>query len=285
MTLENVENLFLKIKKLNTDNIYDLYDELNELLKLEKKRLGFNENNLVFVSAGDISKFYWCPMQTHFTLIENEVKKFAGYLKDKIEYSTKLEKYNKVPNNYSELLEIGDNLVLNDVFKLLKRVEYSNIVNENDIWQAKKNLKGCKLPIKRGHYLEIIHAKKYPKIHWFIKYKNLIFTCEPDGITDDFVYEFKSSKNRYFSKQSTLKAKLQADIYCLCFDMKKKIIDNFIISENKIESITEAFNIKNLDLVIEEMKKIIAGNLPHPPKEKFKCKSCRYKDKCVIKHS
>jgi len=257
MTLDNIENLFLKIKNLDIDDNFHFDNDFKELIKLEKRRLGFNENNLVFVSAGDISKFYWCPMQTYFTLIENEIKKFTGYLKDKIEYSIKLKQYNKIPNNALELLEIGNDLSLNDIFNLLKTKEYNNIKTQKEILKAKQELKQCKAPTKRGHYLETIYAKQYPKIHWFIKYDNFIFTCEPDGIKEDFVYEFKSSKNRYFAKQSILKAQLQSDIYCLCFNKKKKIIDDFIISENKIETIREEINIDRLNNIIEEIKKIL----------------------------
>lgn len=256
---------------------------LNELMNLEKERLGFKREDLVFVSSGDISKFYWCPMQTYLTLLKNEEDKFTGYLQDKIEYSIKLNKVNSVPKNEKELLKIGNDLELNDIFELLKK-NSPNFSNE-EIKNAKKQLKNCKSQQEKGHIFETIYAKKLPQIHWFVKHKNFILTCMPDGISKDFVYEFKSSKNRFFSKFSIKKAKLQADIYGLCFNKENKEIDQLIVSENKIENIKEKINISEINYVIEKLNEIISGKLPKKPKEEFKCRTCEFKSKCKLIHT
>lgn len=271
----------------NNNNLIPNNFNTQELMKLEKIRLGFNPSDLVFVSTGDFSKFHWCPMQAYFALIDHELDKFLGYLQDKIEYSIKLDKLTlqTIPNNPKspqKLLQIGDDITLQDISKLLKRTEYANIPTQQQIIDAKENLKKCTLQTQRGHYLETIYAKKYPQIHWFVKYKNFIFTCEPDGITNDFVYEFKSSKNRYFANHTKRKAQLQSDIYAICFNKTSKTIDQLIISENKIETIEESLNKERLDSVIKAIKNIIAGNLPKAPLEKFKCRVCMYRNKCEI---
>lgn len=257
---------------------------LRDLLKLEKKRLGFDENALVFISAGDLSKFYWCPMQTYFSLREHEEDKFLCYLQDRIEYSIKLTKISIIPKNEEEILKIGENLSLNNIFTLLEQREFQNQVKQSQIDIAKEELKICKTPQERGHLLETIYAKKYPQIHWVKKYDEFIFTCEPDGITETQVYEFKSSKNEYFAKEALKKARLQADIYGICFKKEEKVIDQYIISNNKIYTYIEKVRTNEIDFVINEIKKIINDNLPKKPKEEFKCRNCKYKDICRIKN-
>lgn len=281
MINQELKELLLTIPNSKQEELKDF--DINKLLILEKQRLGFKKEDLVFISAGDFSKYYWCEMQTYFSLIKNESDKFSGYLQDKIEYSIKLNKLNKLPKTNEELLDIGNEINLEDIFQLLKREEYQNIITNEDITNAKEELDKCKLQKERGHFLETIHAKKYPQIHWIVKYKDFIFTCAPDGIQKNFVYEFKSSKNRYFSKQSIKKAKLQADIYAICFNKKTKIIEQLIVSESKIETITEEVNIDEVNSIIDQIRALIKGKLPAPPKEEFKCQSCEYKNKCKIK--
>ncbi len=281
----NLQKLFLNIENTTISDISHIDFDLQELIILEKQRLGFDDNKLVFISAGDLSRFYWCPMQTYFSLIDHELDKFSGYLQDKIEYSIKLNKLKQVPKTKQQLLSIGDDINLDDIFELLKQEEYQNKVSDKDIQNAKQELKKCKLPQEKGHHLETIYAKKYPQIHWVTKYDDFIFTCAPDGIGNDFVYEFKSSKNRYFSKQSIQKAKLQADMYCICFNKKIKVIDQLILSENKIESIEEKVDINTLNEILTSIRHIIKGNFPNPPKERFKCINCEYKSKCTIKNN
>lgn len=282
MNLQKIKQILNQIEKRNSSRISFTLNS-KELMKLEKQRLGFNQNDLVFVSAGDFSKFYWCPMQTYFSLKQNETKKFEGYLLDKIQYSFELGDLKKLPQTKNELLSIGDKIKLKDIYQLLKQKKYSNIKTQEQIIDAKKQLKQCTLQTEKGHYLETIYAQTFSQIHWFVKYKNFIFTCEPDGISEEFVYEFKSSKNTYFSKQSMQKAKLQTDIYAVCFNQKNKRIDQLITSTNKIQKIEESLNIKRLDFVIEQINNIIKGVLPSPPYQKFKCNNCEYKNECTIK--
>ena len=284
MDLQKLKELFLKFDNTTIDDVSHINYDLNELLILEKKRLGFKEEDLVFISAGDFSRFYWCSMQAYFAMRKNEVYKFSGCLQDRIEYSIKLGKLDKIPKNKEELLLIGRDISLKDIFDLMKREEYQNKIGDDVVENARQELEKNKSPQERGHLLETIYARKLPQLHWFVRFDDFIFTCEPDGIGENYVYEFKSSKNRYFSVSSIEKAKLQSDIYAICFDKENKLIEQLIISKNnKIEIIKEEVDIKRVGLVINSLKEIISAKLPKLPKEKFKCRGCEYKKECQVK--
>jgi len=38
-----------------------LWERLDELMRLEKQRLGFEETRLVFVGMANIAEYRWCP--------------------------------------------------------------------------------------------------------------------------------------------------------------------------------------------------------------------------------
>jgi len=281
---KELQNLFLEFKNTSEDEIKHLNFDLNYLMELEKVNFGFKKDDLVFISAGDFSRFYWCPMESYLSCKENELIKYFGYLKDKIEYTIKLNKLEKIPKTEQELIKIGMNLTLNEIFILLKRKEYYNNVSPEEIEIAKTKLKTETKQQIKGIYLEIIHAKKMPKIHWVKKYKNFIFTCAPDGIDEDYVYEFKSSKNSFFGDLNLNKAKLQADLYGICFNKKFKLIEQLILTTNKLNIIKEKINLNEVNRVILEFNNILKGKLPKSPKEEFKCKVCKYKNICKIKN-
>lgn len=53
-------------------------------------------------------------------------------------------------------------------------------------------------PKLRGAVYEELLAEKYPTIRWNFSWENYVVVGVPDGITDDFVYEFKLPEASFF---------------------------------------------------------------------------------------
>jgi hypothetical protein len=51
-----------------------LRERLEELMKLEKRRLGFKETRLVFVGMANIAEYRWCPTKAILMSREDELK-------------------------------------------------------------------------------------------------------------------------------------------------------------------------------------------------------------------
>ena len=66
-------------------------------------------------------------------------------------------------------------------------------------------------PFPRGHNRELISSEKYPTFRWNFEWSKFVVIGLPDGITDKFVYEFKSTKKRLLFNKALPFA--QADLY------------------------------------------------------------------------
>lgn len=244
-----LQDIFRKHSNFSENKISSLNYNGVELLKLEKQRRNIDKNKLLFVSANNFSKLLLNSNLAIENMKKNELDKFGAYFWDRIEYSLKLNLVKIFPKNNLELLKIGDNLKFENIIKF-KSIK--NEIDEKEKIELLNKIKENLNPLIRGNIAEKLFAKKLETIHFYNEYKNLIFTGEPDGITQDYVYEFKSHKNIYLANKYLESAKLQADIYCLCFNKKTKIIEQYIMSLKKSKQYKFDFNNKLIDKLIEK---------------------------------
>lgn len=101
---------------------------LKELLLLEKKRRGVEENRLVFIGTADVAQYWWCGMKSLFRNREMELAFFSAYLEDRILYSYELGLINQLPPDNESLLDIGNEITFQDIEKLLKKRAEEGIV-------------------------------------------------------------------------------------------------------------------------------------------------------------
>ena len=52
-------------------------------------------------------------------------------------------------------------------------------------------------PMIRGEFLETTKAEQYPTIRWNFEWDDYVIVGIPDGITNNFVYEFKTTRNKF----------------------------------------------------------------------------------------
>lgn len=291
--------------------------ELRDLLLLEKERRGVEKDKLVFIGMADVAEYYWCAMKSFFQNKEMELAYFGSYLHDRIMYSLKLGYIDEIPKNKEQLLDIGDEITLNDIERLLAEkaenmqkseiaIYYGPIIQEDAAGNKRMILPpdlplGLKeeyleiaeaegipvisieeaSPIMRGEILHRTKAEEYPTIRWNFPWKDYIVVGVPDGITDSFVYEFKTTRSEFLVRYTRPVAFTQADLYGYFFKRGSKRVQIYIVEKDIIKTWTEKVDTKNAEDVLYKFKRIEEGEPPKSP-QKWKCKHCKFRTRCTL---
>jgi len=291
-------------------------DELSKLLRLAKEEKGFDESKLVFMGMANIAKYYWCPMQSFLRCKSRELDFFRAYLLDRIRYANELgQKYN-LPKNDHDILHIGSDISFEDIEKLLEKRAEKHKPEERSFWDAITTVdksgnkvtlinpdapehakeyiqdiaaeKGMKIddirkyPQVYGEYLHTKLSENYPTIRWNFEWNDYVIVGVPDGITKKFVYEYKTSKNRFLALKTKQIAFTQADLYGHFFKRNQKRVQIYIKEEDKRITYDEKVDSNNVINTLENIKKIEMGWIPPIPEDKWKCKNCDEKEECFL---
>lgn len=298
----------LKLQKILSEK------KLKKLLFLEKEKRGVQQDKLVFIGMADLAEYYWCSAKSLFKNKEMELWYFASYLEDRITYSLLLGIINKIPDSDEKILDVGDEISFDNIEDLLKKRRKvvinakpyiitkdkdNNVVLliSQDLSHAEKEdakkraeivAKGKKVIIKsiedypkmRGSLLHLIHAEKYPSIRWNFSWKDYVIVGIPDGITDDFVYEFKTTRSWFLYNYVKPVAFMQGDLYGYFFRRPKKRVQIYITQARKKKTFFNEVR-KDVVLLLLNRFRILDNGLdvPVPPKA-WKCRVCEYREIC-----
>lgn len=252
----------------------------NELMRLEKKRLGIPPDRLVFIGMANLANYYWCAWQYYLKSKREESGFFLAYFEDRLACSMELNLIKKFPKNVIDRLKIGDEIKISHIHKLLSKKEA--VVPSNEIREeVKKLLNEEKDPRIKGKYYEILFSENYPKIRWNFRYKDIVLVGVPDGITNDFVYEFKSTEKTWYKKQTLITAACQADVYGVCFKKHKRRVQIYCKEENEIHTFVDTINKQRIIDLLEKWIDMMKGKLPLKPQPR-KCIKCEFKLDCVL---
>ena len=288
---KDYDRIFLRFLLSAFRDKYQFLDEksfegmLLDLLRLEKHRLGYGENRLVFVGMANIADYYWCSVKSVLKSRRDELMFFTSYLYDRITYSVRLGLVSKEPTSVDELLQIGDGIEFSDVEKLLEEetIKFREATlkrgsqRENLLYPRVEELDAK----RRGEILQELLAEKYPTIRWNFKWSNYIVVGVPDGITKDFVYEFKTTSSRFLYNYIKPVALAQADLYGYFFRRQRKRVQIHIVEEKLTETLESNVDVDNALRVLNSFKEVDEGQEPKPPKE-WKCRNCEFKDTCPL---
>jgi CRISPR/Cas system-associated exonuclease Cas4 (RecB family) len=137
-------------------------------------------------------------------------------------------------------------------------------------------------PKLRGEIHQMTRAEKYPTIRWNFAWHDYVVVGVPDGITDSFVYEFKSTKSRflcdYYIKPVAL---AQADLYGYFFRRKRKKVQIYVVEGDYTQAWDEAVSEERALKTLNDFERVDKGELAKPPKA-WKCKSCEFTRSCPI---
>jgi len=139
-----------------------------------------------------------------------------------------------------------------------------------------------KLHIWRGNYLHGTIAEKYDKVLKYFSWKDYILIASPDGITDEFCYEFKSVSSKNMSYYMKHVAINQAMLYSYFFKRPYYRVQMYIQDIDETVTIQKKVNTKKAEEILINMDKLLKGKIKPVPPKQFKCNVCSYKKKCTI---
>ena len=292
--------------------------QINKLLEVEKCRRGVPVKSLLFIGAADTANFYWCPMKSLLSNIDMEPLYFRSYLHDRLLYSLKLGYVKTLPRDVEKLLSIGDEIGLNDIEKLLREqihddsekppsfVIFSTFTSEGptkcmvlnpflspavrdrlEKLAKKERINIVSLdeipPKLRGEICEDFLAERYPTIRWNFEWENYVIVGVPDGITEDFVYEFKTTGSEFLLGYMERSALAQGDLYGFFFRRQNKRVQIYVVNQAETYTWHEKVDINAAISLLKAFKRLDETREFTFP-EKWKCRNCSFRRVCKQKY-
>jgi hypothetical protein len=279
-------------------------ESFSKLLIEEKAEAGLGPDDLYYVGMADTAGWWWCGRKSVLDNREMEFQFFLAHLEDKVRYTAMLGYLPKafVSEVYYPLLcSISEPLpyFISDFEKLAKTLKTCQL-SKTDIErvlelrakmkqpaltkkQAEKiaELHGTTEVFKEGIKAELLKAEKYPTVRWAYSWKDFMVVGVPDGITDRFVYEFKSTRNYFTLRHIKPVAFAQADLYGYFFERPLKRVQIFIRETNETKTWMELVDRDHAEETLERLRRAVReGELPQLPAE-WKCRVCRRKEECA----
>jgi len=138
-------------------------------------------------------------------------------------------------------------------------------------------------PRDRGQILQMLFSEVYPTIRWNFTWDKYIIVGVPDGITDNFVYEFKTTSSEFLMRMQRPVFFTQGDFYGYFFRRPKKRIQVLVKGDIEARTWMENVDASNAIDTLKKFKEVDEGGEVKPPKS-WKCKRCEFREKCPIRH-
>jgi hypothetical protein len=294
---------------------------LGALLAAEKKRRGVPPDRLVFVGVANATSVRFCAMKAVLKRRANEGMFFASYLHDRLVYAHRLGLVSELPKTDAALLEVGAAITPADVERLFcQQVEEARraerhkgarstwfyeerrepggavrwVINpdlppaERATYEAMAKDAGARVsnlnddPLLRGRVLQASKAEKHATIRWNFPWGPYTLVGVPDGLTDGFVYEFKTTGNRYLGSHLRPSMLAQADLYGVFFGRGTKRVQLYVMDAGVTDTEESPVNPANAEAVLVEFRRVDEGFRPSPPREVWKCRKCKHRGGCPI---
>lgn len=136
-------------------------------------------------------------------------------------------------------------------------------------------------PKLRGEVYQQLRAEKYPTFRWHFPWGRYSVDGVPDGIGDDFVYEYKTTRARFMLRFMKPVAFAQTDLYGYFFRRPKKRVQIYIVEENVTETWEEPIDVANAERTLSDFARVDAGEPARPPVA-WKCHKCDFRATCPI---
>jgi len=282
----------------------------NDMLRFEnymkavKKELGLGEEDLVFIGMADTASVRWCEQKAVYMNRKMELWFFRAFLEDIRSYAKKLGYIDReMELTARELLAIRRRISFNDIEKLLKEREpLSKILEIPPIEGSTTNnaLRLIELIATGAPPLEVIkeikhlppgiqseilecYMEMYPTIRWNFDWEDYIIVGVPDGITDRFVYEYKTVGNEWLLKWVKPVAMVQADIYGNFFRRREKRVQIMNREDGKIHTWHEEVDREAALDALRRFREVEKGERKAVPPKEWKCKRCEFRSICTIR--
>ncbi len=144
---------------------------LTKLLRVEKKRRGIPQSQLVFVGMHNIAQWWWCGMYSVLKSQRNEIEFFAAYLADRASLAVSLGQVDTVPTAAFELLEVSASLTLAD---LELHTKSSTQAQSQDIVADLISMSPAIDKYENGLAVEVAQAERYPQLRWSFQWNDFV---------------------------------------------------------------------------------------------------------------
>ena len=225
-------------------------------------------NRIVFLGASNISQIDWCELYTYYKCKDEELKFMAVYFHDVVKY---LELLNEFPLKNYKIKTLFNLDIAITVEEILSLINTNSIYGFHIIDNKPIN------KLEKGKNYHMTKAEQYKTVRWHLKQDDRFIIGVPDGIENDFVYEFKSTKN---VKEMKGKALLQANLYALMFNKTNIRVQIYDYIKDELHTYEEQSNKNTMPEILNRIENIENGNIPMNIVP-YKCKNCIYRENCV----
>jgi CRISPR/Cas system-associated exonuclease Cas4 (RecB family) len=123
------------------------------------------------------------------------------------------------------------------------------------------------------------YAEDYRKARAYFAWKDYLVMSVPDGLGEDFAYEFKASGVAYYARPV---AKAQANLYAYFYHKPRIRVQILDRKAGKVKTYEELADTKAAEILLERAEKLLRCEMqPIPPKE-WKCRNCEFAAECSI---
>jgi CRISPR/Cas system-associated exonuclease Cas4 (RecB family) len=201
-----------------------------------------------------------------------------------LSYANALGLLESWPQTEAEFLQAGRDISFEQV-EALQKIHYGThpLPNEtSEIFPLEIEIEGSNVDYAtRGDVFELICGEKYHQFRWNFPYGRYVILGVPDGITDDFVYEFKSGSKGRFRPERTTEATVQGDLYGYFFRKKMKRVHVYTLDDRRMASHNSPIDEGTVIRYLKNFARVDAGEMPRLPSP-GKCRSCDFKDSCPL---
>jgi len=274
-----------KIEELFSDD-----KRIAALLSLEKNNRSVDQKQLVFAGLSDVSAQTFCSMKAVLRARESEAMYFSAYLRDRLYYANELKTLERWPRSNAKLLQVGQSIIFEQV-EAIEKSNYGNKALPNETSEVRTldddalefEVEGADTEYaKRGIKAEFLHAERYHSFRWHFPYGRYVFLAIPDGITNDFVYEFKSGSKARWRGERMKEAAVQADLYGYFYGKRLKRIQVYTSDDRRRESKNSSVDEENAIRYLKNFARVDSGEMPKLPAPN-KCRSCDFVASCPLK--
>lgn len=247
-----------------------------QLLALSKERAGQPIERVRFACVSDITKFYWCGLMSVLRAREREQMFFDIYLTDRLAAALLTRRIKEIPADDGAILDVCEGFDgERPPAHVWRRAAHAS---EPD-WETLALVREHAEPagaMQLGDLGETLLARSLPTARWHFAWRDLVIVCEPDGITDDYVYEFKTTKQKSLSEQRK-RAITQAQLGAFFFG--REVIETEVVAldTKSTKRDREPLSKTASETLLNKFVRAEAGE-PIPPPRPYKCKTCDYFD-------
>ncbi|MEM1613124.1 MAG: hypothetical protein QXH02_07285 [Desulfurococcaceae archaeon] len=182
-------------------------------------------------------------------------------------------------------------MLIPEMLQGVKKVAIPDYIKVEEVMKVLKSLGGGRVPevevvsleeypMYRGEVLERRRDERYPTIRWNFEWEDYVVVGVPDGITDSFVYEFKTTGSQFLLNYVVPVAFTQADLYGYFFRRDTKRVQIYITKTGETRTWEKKVDKKNVEETLRRFKEMDAGVKPPRPRE-WKCRACEFREKCL----